>query len=180
MSERGRLQLDGDSTQLVTRLLERIVHDFNNPLAAIMGFSELLLNPALPPDKKTRYALRIHEQATRLSQLVEMMSSFSSIPEPTLAKLDLSRTAQEMLSLREGSFAGLHLNFESIFPAESVIVLGDRNGATRVMTALLNNLEQVFKENPRVERKALVKCGVEAGYGYLDFVDSGPGVLPEV
>jgi len=161
---------------LLSRLLARIVHDFNNPLAAILGFSDLLKNPELAEEKKLRYVQRVHEQASRLSQLVEMMSDFSTLPacQPTPMKLD--RVVRDALSLRQGGFRALLLNVETEFQHEQIAVVGDRNACLKIISCLLNNLEQVFKEHPDLERRAMVRCGIQDDVGFLDVADAGPGV----
>ena len=54
MPDDSRLTTDG-SDLLVARLIGRIVHDFNTPLAAIVGFADLLRNPMLSAEKQERY-----------------------------------------------------------------------------------------------------------------------------
>jgi two-component system NtrC family sensor kinase len=161
---------------LLSRLLARIVHDFNNPLAAILGFSDLLKNPELSEEKRLRYIQRVHEQASRLSQLVEMMSDFSTLPACQPGPMKLDRVVRDALSLRQGGFRALLLSVETELPDQPIAVVGDRNACLKIISCLLNNLEQVYKEHPDLERRAAVRCGVLDNIGFLDVADAGPGV----
>ena len=92
MGDKGKLLKDTSTVAVLSNLLGRIVHDFNNPLAAIIGFADLLRNPDLPLEKRTRYVERVFEQASKMAQLVETMSHFSSSPSPTIGPVVLGRT----------------------------------------------------------------------------------------
>jgi len=164
---------------MLSKLLGRIVHDFNNPLAAIIGFSDLMRNPRLAPEKRERYVKRIYEQAVKLSQLVETMSYFSAVPDAHVAPFNLARAVADVVSLRQGGIEGSGLDFSFESPDE-LQVEGDRTAMSRILHALLNNAEQVFRENPLLERREIaVRCGTEGGKGYLELEDSGPGVPGE-
>ena len=177
MDKEGKILLDDQSSAILARLLGRIVHDFNNPLAAIIGFSDLLKNPKVVPAKRERYVNRIYEQAIKLSELVDAMASFSTRPELQVLPLDLSRTVSEVVSLREVRVqdAGLELVLEGLDRA--VMVSGDRNGIGRIICALLDNAEQVFKENPVLENRRIgIFCRAAEEGGEVLVADSGSGV----
>ncbi len=181
MSGGSKVLLDKNSSEILSKLLGRIVHDFNNPLAAIIGFADLLRNPNLAPDKQARYVSRVYEQAVKLSQLVETMSYFSSSPEPAVAPIHLGRTVGEILTLREGGLTGAGIRVRTELPAEDFMVHGDRSAIGRILHALLNNAEQVFKENPLAEvREIGVFARREGDFGVVEVVDSGPGVPEDV
>ncbi len=177
----GNLLLGGSPDGSFSRLLGRIVHDFNNPLAAIIGFADLLKNPNIPPEKRERYVSRIYEQAVKLSQLVENMAFFSAIPSPALARTSLVRTAADVVALRSGGFQGLGIELCNRGGGSDIAVMADRSALVRILHSLLNNAEQVYKENPTLERKVVeLRCRAEGNMGQLDIADSGTGVPAEL
>lgn len=176
----GNLLLGAKQDEAFSRLLGRIVHDFNNPLAAIIGFADLLKNPNLVPEKRERYVARIYEQAVKLSQLVENMAFFSAIPVPSLVPTSLSRTVSDVCTLRTGGFLGLGIELRACIPAGDVTVLADRPAIVRILHSLLNNAEQVYKENPSLANKVVeVRCATGPQGGLVDVVDGGTGVPEE-
>jgi signal transduction histidine kinase len=180
MGGEGKIHLNAETTEILARLMGRIVHDFNNPLAAILGFADLLRNPALAPDKKERYIGRIHEQAVRLSQLVETMSFFSQNPEPALEPMDLGRIVADVLALRKGGLELAGLEVDVRLPQERVMVAADRNGIVRIFHAMLTNIEQAFKENPACRKACRIAVGADGQTPFIELQDAGPGVPDEL
>jgi len=176
VGNQGITKLDDNSGEIMARLVARIVHDFNNPLAAIIGFADLLRNPSVAPEKKDRYVGRIYEQASKLSLMVENMSAFSSVPTPQNGRFDLGRTVMDLYALKVDGLRTAGIRFECEIPDEPLHVFGDRAVTSRVVNSLLTNVEQVFKENPSSEKELLIRCSVVDGTGSVDLFDSGPGV----
>jgi len=71
-------------TEAVARLAAGIAHEFNNIMAAVMGYAEAI---SIRPGHGAPYARRIQEAATRAGHLTEHLLSFSRQqllrPEPT-------------------------------------------------------------------------------------------------
>src|SRR5438876_12084836 len=55
----------------IDRLSESILHDLRNPLAAIYGASEMLVNGDLPPVHIKRLAGNIHRASLRIQALLQ-------------------------------------------------------------------------------------------------------------
>lgn len=180
MAVEGKLKLNEETTELISRLVGRIVHDFNNPLAAIIGFADLLRNPNVQPEKMARYVGRIHEQAVKLGDMVENMAAFTSIPASQVAPMDLRRAASDVHALRCGSMERTGTRLSILCPGEPVQVQGDRTIVARILSSLLNNVEQTFKEKPGNQQKAGLECGRDARGPYVACEDNGPGVPDEL
>jgi signal transduction histidine kinase len=180
MGGTGKLLQDKSTAAVLSNLLGRIVHDFNNPLAAIIGFADLLRNPQLPLEKRTRYVERILEQASKMAQLVETMSQFSGSPTPAIGPVILGRTVRENCALRESSFLAARITLHTDIDLDERTVEAERGAIDKILHALLNNSEQVFRENPLVtDREVWVRCTeTEAGIA-VDVTDNGPGVPEE-
>jgi signal transduction histidine kinase len=181
MSGTGKLLQDKSTAAVLSNLLGRIVHDFNNPLAAIIGFADLLRNPQLPLEKRSRYVERIFEQASKMAQLVETMSHFAGSPTPAIGPVVLGRTIRESCALRESGFLAARTVLHTDIDIGDRTVEAERGAIGKIIHALLNNAEQVFRENPLVaEREVWVRCTeVEAGIA-VDVTDNGPGVPQDI
>ena len=71
-------------------------HELKSPLTAIMGFSELMMNPKLSEENRTKCAKDINESSKRMATLIEKMI--------TLGKLDSAQFAEkayEVVNLRK-------------------------------------------------------------------------------
>ena len=180
MAVEGKLKLTEETTLLVSRLVGRIVHDFNNPLAAIIGFADLLQNPNIKPEKQTRYVKRIHEQAVKLGDMVDNMATFTAIPAPEISAQDLRRVASDVHALRCGAMDRSGTTLTLRCPEEPVNAMADRAIVSRILNSLLNNVEQTFKESPDGERRALLECGQSDKGPYIAVGDSGPGIDADI
>jgi len=58
-----------------------MVHELRTPLAAILGFSELLSTRDVPEDERREYIDTIHEQAIRLSGMLDAVLADASVAE---------------------------------------------------------------------------------------------------
>lgn len=180
MAVEGKLRLTEETTLLVSRLVGRIVHDFNNPLAAIIGFADLLKNPNIKPEKQERYVNRIHEQAVKLGDMVENMATFTAVPAPELSVQDVRRLTADVHALRCGTMERSGTTLTLRCPDEPVMAMADRAIVSRILNSLLNNVEQTFKENPEGERRALLECGQSDKGPYIAVGDSGPGIDADI
>lgn len=87
--------------QLKSELVSTVSHELRTPLAGILGFTELMLNRSLNQEKQKKYLTTIHQEAVRLTNLINDF-------------LDLQR-------MESGAFA---CSFEKVDPApliESII-----------------------------------------------------------
>ncbi len=181
MGVEGKLLKDGKTVSVLSNLLGRIVHDFNNPLAAIIGFADLLRNPNLTLEKQSRYVERIYEQASKMAQLVETMSSFSGGMTLAIGPVVLGSAMREACALLEPGLAGTRIELRVEDESGGQIVVAERRAIGRILHALLTNAEQVFRENPLLaERRIWVKCVTCEGGAYVDVADSGKGVAPDL
>ena len=81
-----------------------VAHDFNNILAAIIGFTELALEYDLPPDHQAVESLRqVLEAGKRASDLVKQILAFSRPSEVELRSVDVRAVTEEVVSLVSAS-----------------------------------------------------------------------------
>ena len=133
----------------IGRLVSGVAHEVNNPLAAILGFTDLLLeNPDVP--KTAREDLQIILQETqRTKDIVQDLLSFARQRpvqrEPVLVNAVLRQT----IKLRSYDFAshGVQVteDFEEALPA----ALGDSQQLQQVFLNILNNAYDAVQETGR-------------------------------
>ncbi len=87
--EKRRLE---EMNRFKTHFVSLVSHELRTPLTSLMGFTELLMDKNLDKEKERRYIYIIHEEAKRLSALVNDI-------------LDLSRIEAGKLELHKGPFS---------------------------------------------------------------------------
>jgi len=114
-------------------------HEINNPLAAILGFSDLLADDPTLPEKARINAGKIRDQARRTKTLVSNLLSFARQVPTERTLLDINTVVTNAvqlraLDLRPGT-AQVELHLESVLPG----VRGDGNQLMQVFFNIVSN-----------------------------------------
>jgi signal transduction histidine kinase len=181
-SERSIENLQRLQTQIVQseklvslgQLAAGAAHEINNPLTAILGFSDLLADDPALPEKARSTAAKIREQARRTKTLVGNLLSFARQVPPERTLLDINTVVTNAvqlrtLDLRSGSVR-IELQLESVLPG----VRGDGNQLMQVFFNLINNsVDAMESSNGGV---LTIKTMRDRAYVIVLFLDTGPGI----
>src|SRR5437762_992562 len=149
-------------------------HEINNPLAAILGFSDLLAdNPAIPEKARTT-ASKIRDQARRTKTLVGNLLSFARQVPAERTLLDINTVVNDAVQLRaldlRSGTTRVELQLESVLPG----VRGDGNQLMQVFFNIISNaLEAMEAANGGV---LTIKTIRDRGNVVILFSDTGPGL----
>src|SRR5881394_431835 len=114
-------------------------HEINNPLAAILGFSDLLAEDPTVPEKARAMASKIRDQARRTNTLVGNLLSFARQVPPERTLLDINTVVNNAVQLRaldlRSGTSRVELQLESVLPG----VRGDGNQLMQVFFNLIKN-----------------------------------------
>jgi two-component system phosphate regulon sensor histidine kinase PhoR len=156
-------------------------HELRTPLASLRGFIETLQGPAKNDLKAhERFLAIMHEQATRMSRLVDDLLSLSRLelrsnlaPDQTVDLVPLLGHVRDSLQPLAGDLGvevALHL------PDRPVTVNGDRDELVQVFENLIENACKYGQEGKRVD---IVLTGGGEAPVELSVTDYGPGIPPE-
>jgi len=136
--------------QLKSEFVSTAAHELQTPLAAIIGFSELLLSQkgALPPEVERESLTYIFNKADLLSKIVDDLLDISRIesgrPLPLLVnRCELNALIEQ--AVRPYRMRSEHHLFELHLPAEPVEVMVDRRKFEQILDNILSN---AFKYSP--------------------------------
>nr|WP_275788244.1 phosphate regulon sensor histidine kinase PhoR [Rhizobium gei] len=155
-------------------------HELRTPLASLRGFIETLQGPARNDMKAhERFLAIMHEQATRMSRLIDDLLSLSRLelkshiaPDEAidLAPL-LGHVRDSLMPLAED--VGVEISL--ILPDVPVIVQGDRDELTEVFENLIENACKYGQEGKKVE----VVLSSSGSVTEVAIRDYGPGIPAE-
>ena len=122
-----------------------IGHDFNNVLAAVIGFTELTYE-GLPSESPDRHRLeRVLEAGMRGRQLVNQMLTFSSQAEQQKRPLLVSNAVKEVMKLLRPSIPTT-IDIKVSLRREPGPIIGDPIQIGQVVVNLCNNAAYAMKE----------------------------------
>jgi two-component system NtrC family sensor kinase len=149
-------------------------HEINNPLTAILGYSDLLADDENLPERTRATAVKIREQARRTKSLVQNLLSFARQVPAERTLLDINTVVTNAVQLRaldlHGGAAAIDLQLESVLPG----VRGDNNQLMQVFFNIISNALDAMggSENGKLTIRTLR----DRGSVVLLFADNGPGL----
>jgi PAS domain S-box-containing protein len=127
--------------RLKSELVATVSHELRTPLASILGFSELLVHRDLDPDTKDRYLGTIHNEARRLTALINDFLDLQRIEEGrftlSLESFDLGDLLRHEVELFFGQSASHELELE--LPEGELAVVGEHDRVAQVLANLISN-----------------------------------------
>jgi signal transduction histidine kinase len=149
-------------------------HEINNPLTAILGYSDLLLGDAALAARPRGLADKIRAQALRTKSLVTSLLSFARQVPAEKVLLDLNPILASAVQLR--SLDLRDKNVKIALEAESVLpgVRGDPNQLLQVFFNIISNSVDAMED---VGGGTLnVRTAREGSNAIIEFSDTGPGI----
>jgi len=150
-------------------------HEINNPLTAILGYSDLLADDASLSEKPRAIAAKIRDQARRTKTLVGNLLSFARQVPAERTLLDLNTVVTNAVQLRaldlKNSGTKIDLKLESVLPG----VRGDGNQLMQVFFNIANNAVDAMESHGGGGTLTIKTMRDRASVAIL-FSDTGPGI----
>ncbi|HCJ67735.1 MAG TPA: hypothetical protein DHV62_10590 [Elusimicrobia bacterium] len=160
------------------QLVAGIAHEINNPLTAVLGFSQLLVTEPEVKGEIKEDLLRIKQEAERARKIVQGLLSFSRPNKPQKEPININELLEKILSMREYQLRVNNIeiikNLDSNLPQVSI----DPYQLEQVFLNIIVNAEQAILETNK-KGKLLIGTKKENGYLKISFTDSGPGISKE-
>ncbi|HSP79655.1 MAG TPA: ATP-binding protein [Myxococcaceae bacterium] len=155
-----------------------VAHEINNPLAGILGNTQLLLMDRDDEDPDFETLRKIELSARRCKEITQNLLRFSQQrAKPALRALELCSVARDALSLTEHQVKEEGISLDCAWGTPPVRVKADPGHLSQVVLALISNARTAMQKS---ERKQLtLRTGERDGRGFLEVEDSGKGIAPE-
>jgi two-component system NtrC family sensor kinase len=157
------------------QLVSGVAHEVNNPLAAIVGFTDLLLeNPAVPEDAKEELQV-ILQEAQRTRVIVQNLLSFARQMPAQREPAQINTILKQTMKLRAYDLENHGVELTEKYAAELPVVIGDPHQLQQVFLNILNNAYDAVQETRRTG-KIEVQTVHRSDKIEIVFRDNGPGI----
>ncbi len=166
--------LQSEKMSAIGQLISGVAHEINNPLTAILGYSQLLENEPLTDHARDLIG-KLFKQAQRTQRLVQNLLSFARQRKPEKKEVNIGQVLNDTLALRDFDL-NLH-NIELVCQFDPVVpaVVADAHQMEQVFLNIINNAVDAMLERER-GGTLTVRLGREEGRVCIEFRDSGPGI----
>lgn len=158
----------------IGRLSSSIVHDLRNPLAAIYGGAEMLIDKGLTPDQRERLAASIYGASRRIQELLKELMDVSRSKTNPIETCMLAEVVADASALLSRNESAQMARIELDIPPE-ILISADRDRLERVFVNLIDNAMDAMPNGGRIE----IRARAEKGDAVIEVKDSGPGISAE-
>jgi signal transduction histidine kinase len=156
------------------QLVAGAAHEINNPLAAILGYSELLASNTSLQGEQATMAQKIGQQARRTRDLVADLLSFSQQSPSEKVLVDVGAVLQRALQMHEVEIHGKNIRVETKLEAELPRIWGNTNQLLQTFLHLTENALDALNEVGG--GTLLVTAHQQENEVVVEYSDSGPGM----
>jgi signal transduction histidine kinase len=169
--------VQSEKLSAVGEFVAGVAHELNNPLAAVMGFSELLKDA--PVDEKHRRHLDlIFKSAMRCKKIVQSLLSFARRHQPERKPVSVNHLIEEVLEIVAYQLRTSNVEVVTKFASDLPMVLADGHQIQQVILNLVNNARQAIEAHQDSGRVTIFTEFKEPVVRII-IKDSGPGISPE-
>src|SRR3954469_10621874 len=152
-SEKSFEDLQGLQVQLVQseklaslgQLVGGAAHEINNPLTALLGYSDLLASTSLDPEQQA-LAQKIVTEVRHTKSLVASLLGFAKQAPTKKSLLDINSIAQTALKLSQPQLTSRNIDVHTVFASNLPTFPGDSNQLLQVCLHILNNAVHAMAE----------------------------------
>jgi two-component system NtrC family sensor kinase len=167
--------LHSEKMAAVGQLISGVAHELNNPLTAILGYSQLLTSCGQVGPQGLEYSEKLYKQAQRTHRIVQNLLSFARQHKPERVPVRLNQVLEDTLALRDYdlrmSNIRLHLELAEDLPPTAA----DPHQLQQVFLNLVNNAVDAILEKS-ADGDLWVRTAKQGDKFVVEFADSGPGV----
>jgi PAS domain S-box-containing protein len=167
--------LHSEKMAAVGQLISGVAHELNNPLTAILGYSQLLTSSGQMGPQGIEYSDKLYKQAQRTHRIVQNLLSFARQHKPERVPVQLNLILEETLALRDYDLRMNHIRVHLELAGDLPLTSADPHQLQQVFLNMVNNAVDAMLEHSN-EGDLWVRTGAEGEKLFVEFTDNGPGV----
>lgn len=170
--------IESEKFSAIGELIAGVVHELNNPLTAVIGFSDLLLINEGSPEQTRKYLENIQRSALLCQRIIQKLLVFSRKQEPQREYVPIGHIIESTFELKQHG-----LNLDGIQVAKQLAdnmpsTIADPYQLQQVFLNIINNAHQAMKQHTGT-MMLTVKSEFDENVIRISFCDTGPGIPKE-
>ena len=167
--------LHSEKLAAVGQLISGVAHELNNPLTAILGYSQLLETSGQVGPLALSYSEKMYKQAQRTHRIVQNLLSFARQHKPERIPVKINTVMEDTLALRDYDLRMGQIRVHLELAQDLPLISADPHQLQQVFLNLINNAVDAILEHS-AEGDLWVTSGVDEKNIFIQLTDSGPGV----
>ena len=167
--------LHSEKMAAVGQLISGVAHELNNPLTAILGYSQLLSSNGQMNAQGLEYSEKLYKQAQRTHRIVQNLLSFARQHKPERIPVSLNKIVEDTLALRDYDLRMHNIRVHLELSPELPMTAADPHQLQQVFLNMVNNAVDAILDASG-EGDLWVTTGSTQQKLYVQFTDSGAGV----
>lgn len=167
--------IQAEKMSALGELLSGVAHEINNPLTAVIGFSELLLKTGDIGEKLRHDIQQIYDCSMRVHKITEGLLRFARKENLVKKDVNVNNVLEEILKIREYQLKVNNIAVKKTFRQDMPLISGDPIQLEQVFLNIINNAEY-FMAGENRKGALTISTSVEDDYVKVQFADNGPGI----
>lgn len=154
-----------------------VAHELNNPLGAVVGFSELLKR-GMGEENRAYYYDIIFKSALRCKKIVQSLLSFARRDKPKREAVCMNAVVETVMDLVGYALRTSNIEVTKRLAPDLPPMLADANQIQQVLLNILTNAQQAM-EGHQTEGQITITTEFRKPNVCVTIEDNGPGIAPE-
>jgi signal transduction histidine kinase len=169
--------IQSEKLSAVGEFVAGVAHELNNPLATVMGFSEMLKDNDAD-SKNRRYLDMIYKSAQRCQKIVQSLLSFARRHQHERKPMSVNGMVEAVLEMLNYQLRTSNIEVVTQFDLTQPVVLADGHQIQQVLLNIINNARQAIEGH---KSSGQIKIFTETSGERIHIIirDNGPGISAE-
>ncbi len=169
--------VQSEKLSAIGKFVAGVAHELNNPLAAVLGFAEVLKN-ATADVKSRQYSETIFKSALRCKRIVQSLLSFARREQSERKLVSLNNLIEMILEIVGYSLRTGNIELVTKLEPNLPLVLADTSQIQQVLLNIINNALEAIQAGGQTGR-IQVTTETRAPNIRITIQDNGPGIPRE-
>ena len=172
--------MQNEKMQALEQFAAGVAHELNNPLASVVGFSEMLLMEDDLSQGVAEQLRFIIEQGQRAANIIQKLSTFASPGAVSRERVSLNSVASMSLEMLELDLRSHHIRVEAALAPDLPTPVADEHQLVQVLHAIITNAIKAMHEHAEGGVLRIETSSPRSGWVRVAVRDSGPGIPTQV